>query len=150
MREVAPERTGWRDHELSQRHREWGFNCPAVDLDFVMAEYNHGKPVALIEYKHYSAKEPNLLHPTYRALADLADNYAPHPLPFMVVFYWPGDWYFRVLPVNEAAQAHYKHVLGQCLSEQRFVTSLYLLRKNVLDEEDREVISRLNNLTSKG
>ena len=49
-----------------------------------------------------------------------------------------------------AAQAHYKHVLGQCLSEQRFVTSLYLLRKNVLDEEDREVISRLNNLTSKG
>jgi hypothetical protein len=32
------------------------FNCPAVDLDFVMAEHNHGLPVALIEYKERHAK----------------------------------------------------------------------------------------------
>ena len=50
---VRQERTNWRDQELSARHRTWGFNCPAVDLDFLMVEYNIGKPVGLIEYKHF-------------------------------------------------------------------------------------------------
>ena len=90
---VRAERTEWRDLDLSKRHRAWGFNCPAVDLDFLMVEYNLGKAVAIVEYKHFRARWPNLQHPTYRALADLADNYngLAGGLPFFVVFYWPED-----------------------------------------------------------
>ena len=56
------ERLGWRDERLSERHGHWGFNCPAVDLDFVMLEYNHGKPCALVEYKHKNTSSPNIHH----------------------------------------------------------------------------------------
>jgi len=50
MREVRPERTGWRDLELSKRHRQWGWDCPGIDLDFLFLEYDRGKAVAIVEY----------------------------------------------------------------------------------------------------
>lgn len=131
-REVRKERTGWRDERISRRHRDWGFNCPAVDLDFVMAEYNIGKPVGLIEYKFYKAQMPNLLHPTYRALADLADGYKDDGLPFLVVFYWPDIWAFRIHPVNACAKGHFYE--GEMLTERQFVYRLYRLRSLVLTE----------------
>jgi hypothetical protein len=46
--EVKKERSGWRDLELSGRHRRWGWDCPAVDLDFLFLEYDKGKAVALV------------------------------------------------------------------------------------------------------
>ena len=121
----------------------WGFNCPAVDLDFVMAEYNHGKPAALIEYKERHARIPDIGHPTYRALAALANGYQDGPLPFLIALYDAEEWWFRVLPVNEPARAHYSHCLEEALHEQRFVRSLYLLRKAVLDANDEAAIARL-------
>ncbi len=48
---TAGERTGWRDREISQRQRRWGFHCAAVDLDFVLVEYCVAAPVAIVEYK---------------------------------------------------------------------------------------------------
>lgn len=39
------ERTGWRDERLSRRHREWGFDCPMVDCDFIAVEFDHKEPV---------------------------------------------------------------------------------------------------------
>jgi len=138
------ERTGWRCEAISERHRMWGFNCPAVDLDFVMAEFNHGLPVALIEYKERHATQPHLMSPTYRALTALANGYGGGPLPFFIVFYDPVEWWFRVVPVNEPAYSHYRHVLNELITEQRFVRSLYLLRKKTLSLEDEEVIRRLS------
>jgi hypothetical protein len=138
------ERTGWRDEELSKRHGLWGFNCPAVDLDFVMMEYNHGKPCALIEYKHFNAKPIDPTHATYRALVDLADNYGPGALPCFVAKYNPEHWWFIVQPLNEKARQHYGWCQGQRLSEQRFVKSLHLLRMSVLGEKDLETIATLN------
>lgn len=133
------ERTGWRDGAISGRHREWGFNCPAVDLDFLVAEYNVGKPVALIEYKHCHARRPVYDHPTYRALTDLADNYAPGPLPFLVAFYWPEVWAFRPIPLNQIAKDHFRH--GEVLCERDFVRILYRLRRLTLT---RELEGKLN------
>ena len=135
----ANERTGWRDQEISGRHRQWGFNCPAVDLDFLVVEYNLGLPVALIEYKHKQAWMPNADHPTYRALKDLADNYADGPLPFLLVFYDPDVWSFKVYPLNEVSEAFYRQVPeydGTCvhLTERRYVKSLYHMRKLKVDE----------------
>lgn len=135
------ERTGWRDAAVSARHREWGFNCPAVDLDFLVAEYNVGKPVGLIEYKHYLAREPNILHPTYRALTDLSDNYLNGSLPFLIAFYWPDIWAFRCLPVNGTAKAHFAE--NEILTERQFVTRLYRLRRLRLA---RELEDKLNDL----
>lgn len=127
--QVRVERTGWRDAALSARHRLWGFNCPAVDLDFLMVEYNIGKPVGLVEYKHHRAWEPDLRHPTYRALTELA-NIAG--LPFLLAFYWPDIWAFRVTPVNQAAQAQFTE--NETLTERQFVTRLYRMRALVVRE----------------
>lgn len=104
---VRLERTGWRCQDISQRHRLWGWNCPGVDLDFVMAEYNHGLPVAIVEYKANGAFIPDFNHATYRALRALADRYRDDPLPFLVAFYDPTAWWFRVMPVNQRAMQHY-------------------------------------------
>lgn len=138
------ERTGWRDSALSERHGMWGFNCTAVDLDFVMMEFNHGKPCALVEYKHKNARLPDPRHATYRALVALADGYKDGPLPCFVAIYDPDHWSFRVVPLNESAGKHYAHCLGDVLTEQRFVKSLHLLRKGVLSLADEEAISQLN------
>ena len=143
------ERTGWRDAELSKRHGAWGFNCPAVDLDFLMLEYNHGLPCALIEYKHKNALVVDPGHATYRALIALADGYSSGPLPCFIARYNPDDWSFDVTPLNETARLHYAHCIGETLSEQRFVTSLHLLRKPVLEAQDRAAIAQLNGLVRK-
>lgn len=137
------ERTGWRDAELSKRHGSWGFNCPAVDLDFVMMEYNHGKPCALVEYKHMNARVADPKHATYRALVALADGYKDGPLPCLIARYNPECWSFIITPLNDAARSHYAHCIGITLTEQRFVRSLHLLRKVVLTDEDNRAIAAL-------
>lgn len=118
------ERTAWRDEQISARHRAWGFDCPAVDLDFLAVEYNVGKPVALIEYKYHKAATVDLQHATYRALADLANAY---PLPFLIVRYWREPWAFRVQIGNEAALHWFND--GETLSEFNYVKRLYLMRR---------------------
>jgi hypothetical protein len=133
---VRPERTGWRDEAISKRHRMWGFNCPAVDLDFLMVEYNLGEPVGLIEYKHEGAQKPNLLHPTYRAIMKLADLAS---LPFCIVLYNNTDWWFKVTPVNERAKAVFAGIAE--FSELEFVSKLYEMRSRVIETE---VLSKLN------
>jgi hypothetical protein len=136
---TAYERTGWRDEAISGRHRQWGFNCPAVDLDFLVVEYNLGLPVGLVEYKHVNARMPDPQHPTYRALKDLADNYAGGPLPFMLVFYRPDVWSFRVHPLNDVSRRFYAQSadfdgVSIHLTERRYVKSLYLMRSLKVDE----------------
>jgi len=71
--EVAQERTGWRDQEISARHRMWGYDCPALDLDFLMLEYDQGKAAALVEFKNEKAMPIRMGHPSIRALIGLAD-----------------------------------------------------------------------------
>lgn len=134
---VRQERTGWRDQAISSRHRTWGFNCPAVDLDFLMVEYNLGKPVGIIEYKHHNGRFPDVKHPTYRALIELAGLAG---LPFCVVFYWPETWAFRVYPINEQARAHFSAPY-QDFSEVEFVARLYRIRYLAVSDD---LLNKLN------
>lgn len=127
---VREERTGWRDNEISARHRMWGFNCPCVDLDFLVAEYNVGKPVALVEYKHKGARDPILEHPTYRALKLLADGYSGGALPFMIAFYRKDIWAFKVMPVNNESAKWFK--VGEVVTEREYVSRLYKMRNLIL------------------
>lgn len=130
---MRKEITGWRDAELSARHRDYGINCPAADIDLLLVEFNYGLPVALIEYKRYTVEIPSLEHPTYRAIRSLADNYSPGPLPFVIAHYWPKYWTYKLTAVNAAAQELWPETV--ILTEYEYVRSLYLLRRRALADE---------------
>jgi len=127
---VREERTGWRDLALSQRHRRWGWDCPAVDLDFLFLEYDKGKAVALVEYKHEKAAPQYPTHPTYQAMIDLGTRAG---IPVFACRYANDFSTFTAVPLNEIAR---NHLAGKTLmTEKEWVTFLYRLRGyNVPDE----------------
>ena len=123
MSEVAAERTGWRDLELSRRHRRWGWDCPAVDLDFLFLEYDRGKPVAIVEYKHERAPTQYPSHPTYLAMRELGTRAG---IPVFGVRYARDFSWWRVSPLNALAKAW---VPAQTeVTEQGWVALLYRVR----------------------
>jgi hypothetical protein len=138
------ERTGWRDQALSDRHRTWGQECPAVDLDFLMCEFNRGVPVTLIDYKRYTA---NLAYTNGRTTDALSGFYNARgeQLPFFMTRYWPDIWAFEVWPKNLAAVAVLKKE-SALMTEQEFVRFLYWLRKTTLTVGDERHIARCNDL----
>ena len=124
---VRQERTGWRDQEISERHRLWGASCPAVDLDFLLTEIHVGEPAALVEYKHFAARPINPGSAVFMALRKLADRAG---IPFLVAWYWPGSWAFRVRPMNQLAHEHFAD--PEDFTERAYVKRLYLLRRLTL------------------
>lgn len=137
------EQTGWRDLQISARHRTWGANCPAVDLDFVLVEYYHGRPCALVEYKRAGATW-SASHPTYRALCDLADQYRPGALPCWVAVYRPGQrWRFVCRGLNDAGREALEGIEGREVTEAEYVRRLLEVRTSTLTEEDRRLLRRL-------
>lgn len=140
-RDVRAERTGWRDLGLSERHRMWGWNCPAVDLDFLFLEYDRGKASAIVEYKHENARPMSVVHPTYLALRDLADR---AQLPAFVVRYGGDYSWFAVSPINDRATEALGTENSKFMSEAQWVEFLYRLRgyappTNVLEKLRRVV-----------
>ena len=123
QKKVKKERTGWRDYGLSERHRHWGWDCPAVDLDFLFLEYDKGKAVALVEYKHELAPPQYASHPTYQAMIDLGNKAS---LPVFVCRYSADFTWWRVVPLNPKA----KEALPATkkMTEAEWVTFLYRLR----------------------
>jgi hypothetical protein len=129
--ETRQERTGWRDEEISERHRQWGFNCPAVDIDFLMVEYDVGRPAAVVEYKHHQAWMPDIMHPSYKAIRSLADASG---IPFLLTFYWPGGWTFRVHPCNKKALEFFRYP-NESVDEDEYVKRLYAIRGRAIPEK---------------
>lgn len=117
------ERTGWRDFEISQRHRRYGWDCPAVDLDFLLLEYDHGKASAIIEYKNERSPKQYASHPTYQALIDLGNK---ANIPVIAVRYATDFSWWKVTPLNGKA----KQFIPQRkeMNEVDFVTLLYNIR----------------------
>lgn len=138
---VKGERTGWRDMAISQRHRMWGFNCPAADIDFLLIEYSAGKAKALIEYKHEGARinfeEDNVgMHPkSYSALCDLANR---ANLPFFIIRYAENFRFWQVIPYNSYAKVWLAK--EEVMTEKEYVTFLYKLRGS---EIPREIYGKL-------
>lgn len=120
--QVKRERSDWRDRALSRRHRRWGWNCPAMDIDFL--EFHHGEPVALIECKLEHADPWDLTSLSARALIRLADRAA---LPaFYVVRAEDFSWW-RVRALNALA-CRYLAAEVETRTEPEFVSLLYALR----------------------
>ncbi len=123
---IPKERSGFRDEKLSKRHRMYGWNAPAQDLDFI--EYYHLKPIALIEYKHERAVIDVHSHQctVLKNLGDMAS------LPAFIAVY--NDQYeYDVYPLNDLARKTLKDWTH--LPEQRYVAFLYYLRGIKLTDE---------------
>jgi hypothetical protein len=131
------------DRELSERHYAWGQNCPAVDLDFLMCEFNRGIPVVLVDYKWQGAPLGNTNGFTFKALSGLYNEHGDQ-LPFFVARYWPDVWAFKVLPMNAPAQAWLQADTWVPMTEKEWVTGLYRMRKVALNKGDCASIARLN------
>ncbi len=118
------ERTGWRDERLSAWHRQQGRNLPALDLDFCLLEYDGGKAVALVEYKHERAApvwpdtDRNL-----RALADLADRAG---VVALLVRYADDLSWFKVAALNTRGRRFVPRPVVLSADEYRAV--LYRIR----------------------
>jgi hypothetical protein len=120
---VRPERSGWRDMELSHRHRRWGWDCPAVDLDFLFLEYDKGQPVALVEYKHENAAPQYACHPTYQAMINLGTRAS---VPVFACRYAADFTSWTAVPLNIFARNLLPH--RQVMTEREWVTFLYHIR----------------------
>lgn len=138
MPDVKKERSGWRDMELSQRHRMWGWDCPAVDLDFLLIEYDKGKVAALVEYKHETAKLQYSSHPTYKALIDLGNR---ADLPVFVCRYSDDFTRYKAIPLNRIAKKILKDV--KVMSEKEWVSFLYRIRGRKMPKEISDVLNGL-------
>jgi hypothetical protein len=108
---------------LSRRHREWGIDCPAVDVDLLLVEFDHGRPSALIEYKHWRAALLERDHPSYKAIRALADG---SRIPFIAARYWPEHWTFEGQSMNSAGERLLPR--RQRFDEIGWVRFLYRLR----------------------
>jgi hypothetical protein len=131
---VRPEVTGTsHDETVSHRHRHhYGYNCPAVDVDHLLIEYDHGRPVALIEHKRKSAPLVPSDHPSMQAIRAIADAYG---IPFLYARY-NERFTYRVTPMNDHAREYVPETAT--LSEQDYVSMLYRLRGRKLPEDVRE------------
>jgi hypothetical protein len=54
-------------------------------------------------------------------------------LPFLVAFYWPDIWAFKVFPVNRFAAEVFSP--NEVLTERDYVSKLYTMRRRVLAKE---------------
>jgi len=122
--ETRPERTGWRDETISRWHRTLGTNCPAVDIDFLMCEYDSEEPCCLVEYKYVSAEQKDLNDPTYRTLIRLGERAI---LPVFEVRWTHALSDFRVWPLNHIAEIVAKRLLA---TEERDVVGRYRLSRD--------------------
>lgn len=90
----------WPGQILSNRHRDYGWDCPVVDIDFIVV--NHGQVRGLVEYKHmqsYLTPYKFKLHPTGKTLFYLANN-MNEKIPLLFVYYNDSIDTFKVYPVT--------------------------------------------------
>lgn len=119
---VKRERTGKRDLALNDRHRLWGWNVPAEDLDFV--EYDNKKAVALVEYKKENAPPVPRTDVNLLVLCDLADRAG---LPAFVVRYAFDFSWWTVRALNGIAMEIVPKPMLK-ISEKEYVDFLYKIR----------------------
>jgi hypothetical protein len=134
----AYERHNRRDEILSAKHRQWGYNVPATDIDFLVIEYDRGQAQALIEYRHVNGKAVD--DSSIKALRDLADRAS---LPFFIVRYqyatdngnlWQAakidtEAAFRIIACNHRAeQLWVTQDIDTWMTEKEYVVWLHKIR----------------------
>ena len=92
-------------------------------MDFLFLEYDKGRAVALVEYKHKRAMPQFATHPTYQAMIDLGNRAG---IPVFACRYDDDfvDW--GIVPLNAKATEFLPE--RSVMSEVEWVTFLYRLR----------------------
>lgn len=140
---TANERTGWRDEALSKRHREYGSNLPAVDIDFLLIEYDHEEPKALVEYKNEHTQPINVgKSPSILAMVNLANRAG---IPAFLVRYADDFSWWKVLGLNDQAASHLTDN-PKYMEEADWVEILYAVRGMRMSETERNRIMALPHL----
>ena len=134
----ANERHGKRDNTISEKHRRWGYNVPAVDIDFLLIEYDRAKAQAVIEYRHANGHIRQ--DTSIKAITDLANRAG---LPFFIVQYrYATDdgtlWkeatidtpaFFRITTCNKRAEELWFTLdVDTWLTEDEYVVWLHKIR----------------------
>jgi hypothetical protein len=115
VKPAREERNGWRDEAISRLHRQFGFDYPAVDIDFLLCEYDEGIPVAIIEHKCIGWKEQKKWHPSFSAVRSIADTAR---IPFWLCEYAADLSFFQLSRMNSIA-------LSMCPKELRLTQDGY-------------------------
>lgn len=136
----AHERHGKRDEILSAKHRRWGYNVPATDIDHILCEYDRAIPVALIEHRHINGSIRNDSNMScLRTLANMAS------LPFFIVQYYYADddgsiWcdqnrtidtpaFFRIITGNDRAEKlWFTQEVDTFMNEEEYKAFLHEIR----------------------
>ena len=122
---VRPERTHWRDESISARHRLWGYDCPAVDIDFLLIEYDRKQACALVDYKHEKLPEWHR-NASSAAIADMATKAG---IPAFICGYAEDFSWFWPVPLNAQAERWISEHDGRRLTEEEWVKMLYGMRR---------------------
>lgn len=133
-RPVSPERSGWRDMLLRDRHRLWGWDLPAVDVDFL--EYDNRRAKALVEYKLAVKGEPTPRDANLEAMVDLGNR---AQVPVLYVLYNQRFSRFKAYPLNPLAQRFIAEPMF--ISEAQYVELLYRIRNRSVP---REILQKVN------
>lgn len=134
---VRKESTGWRDSWISDKHRSWGYDLPASDIDFMLLEYDNMKPITLVEHKTVGCWKQFGRETVLRWHAPVATLATMAGLPSYLCLYEKQPAAFYVLATNEIAE----RVPGRNgsfgsemipMSERQYVAFLYHLRNRRL------------------
>lgn len=100
---VPVERSRFRDEWISQWHRSLGYGFPAVDVDFLLIEYDRRIPIALIDYKARAPKDSDIdqTSANIQAICWMADASG---LSFWWTYYRAESKQFYPRPMNELAR----------------------------------------------
>lgn len=128
-RKVRQESTGWRDKSLSLRHRDWGYDAPFVDVDYVWIEYDKRKVMGLFDYKRDTVDLPDQSDASLSAIRDMADR---GRVPFFVVRYSGDLRHFETNCWSDVAHLGWAAYHQRRLDEYHYVEFLYKLRARVL------------------
>jgi hypothetical protein len=139
-----------RDAWLSGRHRTWGYNVPAMDVDFLMVEYDKCVPKAIIDYKHEHAIL-DLTNVGAKTLCNLGNMAS---IPAFIVQYghsnqdgWWGEVaedsipFFVIWPLNEHAKTFMENKVEK-VDEIGFVEFLYQLRDRKIPQDIVDIITK--------
>jgi hypothetical protein len=122
----AEERSGFRDLGFSKRHRLYGRDCPATNIDFL--EYDEGQSVAVIEAKR---ERERFDEPNKKAIIDLSNRAS---LPAFKVVHADDFSIFTVSSLNPIARRFLKSKPGT-MQESEFIRFLYAIRGRDVPEE---------------
>jgi hypothetical protein len=92
-------------------------------LDFLFLEYDKGRAVALVEYKHEKAAPQYATHPTYQAMIDLGNRAG---VPVFAARYKADFSTWEITPLNAFARTYVPQRVTY--TEREWVTCLYRVR----------------------